>query len=41
MNDFLKNKYLFVINNLAFGGAERLVVDQINYLYKNGYSVSI
>jgi glycosyltransferase involved in cell wall biosynthesis len=34
-------KALVVINNLKFGGAERLVVDQINELVKCGYSVEL
>lgn len=37
----VKNKYLFVINNLSIGGAEKLLVDQINYFYKNGYNVGL
>lgn len=36
-----RKKYLFAINNLSIGGAEKLVVDQINYLYKNGYDINI
>lgn len=34
-------KILFVINNLDLGGAERLVVDQVNYLYQLGYNVHL
>ncbi|NTW27562.1 MAG: glycosyltransferase family 4 protein [Candidatus Moranbacteria bacterium] len=36
-----KNKILIAINNLNFGGAEKLVLDQINFLFDNGYDVSL
>ena len=34
-------KILIVINTLAVGGAERLVVDQVNYLERSGYTVDV
>lgn len=37
----MSDKILIVINNLAFGGAERLVVDQINELLRRGVEVEL
>ncbi len=37
----MSDKILIVINNLAFGGAERLVVDQINELNQRGVWVEL
>lgn len=40
-NEWKNKKILFVINNLKIGGAEKLVVDQINFLAKNGITVEL
>ena len=38
----MKNKsFLIVINNLNFGGAEKLVLEQVNYMYKSGIKVDL
>ncbi len=41
MNDIDNKKILIVINNLGVGGAERLVVDDINEMLRRGISVCL
>ncbi|OGN16166.1 MAG: hypothetical protein A3B99_00880 [Candidatus Yanofskybacteria bacterium RIFCSPHIGHO2_02_FULL_44_12b] len=37
----MNKKILFIINNLGIGGAERLVVDDVNEMMKQGIDISI
>lgn len=40
-NNIRNKRILFAINSLSFGGAEKLVVDQANYLSSHGFDVSV
>jgi glycosyltransferase involved in cell wall biosynthesis len=41
MEKFKDKKILFVVDNMSFGGAQKLVLDQVNYLHKEGFNVSL
>lgn len=41
MDNLKDKKVLFVIDNMSFGGAQKLVLDQINHLHKIGYDISL